>query len=92
METMKEERRLSSSSREISEYSDLLARVEGESAAKQSAVERAEAAEHQSQMVTLDLKSVQDELEEAKRELGATHAKVMVGIGELGQLWESPRD
>lgn len=79
METMKEERRLSSNSREISEYADLLARVEAESASTQSAVERAEAAEHQSQMTELDLKNVQEELAEAKKELGATHAKVGTG-------------
>ena len=76
MEQMKEERRRSSSTRETSEFADLLVRMEGETAAKQSATERAEAAEHQIQMLNLDLKNVQEELEEAKKELGAAHTKV----------------
>jgi len=55
---------------------DLIAKLKAESVARQKAVERSEAAEHQCSMLQLDLKSARDEVAELKESLNNSQNKV----------------
>ena len=55
---------------------DLVAKLKAESVARQKAVERSEAAEHQCSMLQLDLKSARDEVAELKESLNNSQNKV----------------
>ena len=58
---------------------DLLSKLEREAAAHKSARERAERAESQVSMTTLDLKSTREEAKQLQQEVGSLQSKVCEG-------------
>ena len=76
MEKIKEARRQSSSSRENEDFAEVLKKLAGESKAREEAVSRAEAAEHQCSMLKLDVKTSKEEMAQLKQELATTQSKV----------------
>ena len=78
LEKIKEARRQSSSSRENEDFAEVLKKLEGESKAREEAVSRAEAAEHQCSMLKLDVKTSKEEITQLKQELTSTQTKVCV--------------
>ena len=76
LEKIKEARRQSSSSRENEDFAEVLKKLEGESKAREEAVNRAEAAEHQCSMLKLDVKTSKEEITQLKQELASTRTKV----------------
>ena len=78
LEKIKEARRQSSSSRENEDFAEVLKKLEGESKAREEAVSRAEAAEHQCSMLKLDVKTSKEEITQLKQELASTRTKVCV--------------
>lgn len=76
LEKIKEARRQSSSSRENEDFAEVLKKLAGESKAREEAVSRAEAAEHQCSMLKLDMKTSKEEVAQLKQELATTLSKV----------------